>query len=96
MRTRYAIAIYLVVFGWIIVAAYKMGMVHEKPVVVSGPSPNAFGTDAAASMGPIDASSVLEVREDESATPRRRPRRLQHRRNRRPCERTRRVRSALP
>jgi UDP-GlcNAc:undecaprenyl-phosphate/decaprenyl-phosphate GlcNAc-1-phosphate transferase len=29
MRTRYAIACYLVVFGSIIVAAYKMGMVHE-------------------------------------------------------------------
>jgi UDP-GlcNAc:undecaprenyl-phosphate GlcNAc-1-phosphate transferase len=30
MRTRFAIAIYMVVFGSIIVAAYKMGMVHEK------------------------------------------------------------------
>jgi hypothetical protein len=27
---RYAVAIYLVTFGSIIVAAYKMGMVHEK------------------------------------------------------------------
>jgi UDP-GlcNAc:undecaprenyl-phosphate GlcNAc-1-phosphate transferase len=31
MRTRYAAAIYLVTFGSIIVAAYKMGMVHERP-----------------------------------------------------------------
>ena len=30
MRTRFAFAIYLVVFCSIIVAAYKMGMVHEK------------------------------------------------------------------
>ncbi len=30
LRTRYAGAIYLVVFGCIIVAAYKMGMVHER------------------------------------------------------------------
>lgn len=31
MRTRYAVAIYLVTFGSIIVAAYKIGMVHERP-----------------------------------------------------------------
>ena len=30
MRSRYAVAIYLVVFGSIIVAAFKMGMVHER------------------------------------------------------------------
>ncbi|MGD0540932.1 MAG: MraY family glycosyltransferase [Tepidisphaeraceae bacterium] len=30
MRTRYAAAFYLVIFGSIIVAAYKMGLVHEK------------------------------------------------------------------
>jgi len=30
MRTRYAVAFYLVIFGSIIVAAYKMGLVHEK------------------------------------------------------------------
>ena len=29
MRTRYAIAFYLVIFGSLIVAAYKMGLVHE-------------------------------------------------------------------
>ena len=34
LRTRYVIAFYLVLFGSIIVAAYKMGMVHERPVVV--------------------------------------------------------------
>jgi UDP-GlcNAc:undecaprenyl-phosphate GlcNAc-1-phosphate transferase len=30
MRTRFAIAFYLVIFGCIMVAAYKMGMVHER------------------------------------------------------------------
>jgi UDP-GlcNAc:undecaprenyl-phosphate/decaprenyl-phosphate GlcNAc-1-phosphate transferase len=35
VRTRYAIALYLVTFGSIIVAAYKMGMVHERPQVVT-------------------------------------------------------------
>jgi UDP-GlcNAc:undecaprenyl-phosphate/decaprenyl-phosphate GlcNAc-1-phosphate transferase len=30
MRTRYAIAFYLIIFGYIVVAAYKMGMVHER------------------------------------------------------------------
>ena len=29
LRTRYTLAIYMVIFGSIIVAAYKMGMVHE-------------------------------------------------------------------
>jgi UDP-GlcNAc:undecaprenyl-phosphate GlcNAc-1-phosphate transferase len=32
MRTRYAIALYLVIFCSLIVAAYKMGMVHERPL----------------------------------------------------------------
>ena len=36
MRTRYAVAIYLVIFGSIIVAAYKMGMVHEQPITARG------------------------------------------------------------
>src|SRR5206468_6964488 len=58
-RTRYAVAIYLVVFGSIIVAAYKMGMVHERPRVVQ-----AGGLDEDDTMQPmneIDASTVLEV-----------------------------------
>ena len=32
MRTRYAVAFYLVIFCSLIVAAYKMGMVHERPL----------------------------------------------------------------
>jgi UDP-GlcNAc:undecaprenyl-phosphate GlcNAc-1-phosphate transferase len=30
LRTRYVVAAYMVIFGWIIVAAYKGGLVHEK------------------------------------------------------------------
>jgi UDP-GlcNAc:undecaprenyl-phosphate/decaprenyl-phosphate GlcNAc-1-phosphate transferase len=33
MRARYAVAFYLVIFGSIIVAAYKMGMVHERQLL---------------------------------------------------------------
>ena len=32
IRTRYSAGMYLVIFAYILVAAYKMGMVHEKPV----------------------------------------------------------------
>ncbi|MBV8781781.1 MAG: undecaprenyl/decaprenyl-phosphate alpha-N-acetylglucosaminyl 1-phosphate transferase [Phycisphaerae bacterium] len=34
IRERYAVSFYLVLFGYIVVAAFKMGMVHEKPTVV--------------------------------------------------------------
>lgn len=43
MRTRYSVAMYLVIFGCIVVAAYKMGMVHEK--VKSAEKPNPIGPD---------------------------------------------------
>jgi UDP-GlcNAc:undecaprenyl-phosphate GlcNAc-1-phosphate transferase len=59
MRTRYAVAIYLVVFGSIIVAAYKMGMVHERPRVAK-----AGGLDVDEHVTPttkIDPSTVLEI-----------------------------------
>lgn len=38
LRTRFAGAIYLLIFGCIIVAAYKMGMVHEKTSAARGPA----------------------------------------------------------
>ena len=62
IRTRYAVGAYLVIFGSIIVAAYKMGMVHERQVVTK---PKALEESA----GPvrIEPASVLEVREPESA-----------------------------
>ncbi len=35
MRTRYVVAAYMVIFGSIIVAAYKSGLVHEKSTVLA-------------------------------------------------------------
>lgn len=59
MRTRYVVAAYLVIFGSIIVAAYKMGMVHERPVAVK---PQTIGSsDGKALNASHDASNVLEV-----------------------------------
>jgi UDP-GlcNAc:undecaprenyl-phosphate GlcNAc-1-phosphate transferase len=63
LRTRYTLAIYLVIFGSIIVAAYKMGMVHENgasqtPSKLGNVRPDAF-TQA------IDSEMVMKV----TATP---------------------------
>ncbi len=59
-RTRYAVAIYLVVFGSIIVAAYKMGMVHESVKTVTR---KPLGTaDAGAMPSQVEPGAVLEVR----------------------------------
>jgi UDP-GlcNAc:undecaprenyl-phosphate GlcNAc-1-phosphate transferase len=63
LRTRYAIACYLVIFGSIIVAAYKMGMVHERPMVVDGGKPLGRGDFIAPTN--VEAGSVLEIRESE-------------------------------
>ncbi|HYO09139.1 MAG TPA: MraY family glycosyltransferase [Tepidisphaeraceae bacterium] len=60
MRTRYAIAIYLVVFGSIIVAAYKMGMVHERPRVVKQRS-GFDADDVATPVRDVDSATVLEI-----------------------------------
>jgi UDP-GlcNAc:undecaprenyl-phosphate GlcNAc-1-phosphate transferase len=59
MRTRYAIAFYLVIFGSLIVAAYKMGLVHEKPRLVS---PKSLGSIDAVFPGEVNSeSSVVEL-----------------------------------
>jgi UDP-GlcNAc:undecaprenyl-phosphate GlcNAc-1-phosphate transferase len=57
MRVRYAAAVYMVVFGSIVVAAYKMGMVHEK-VEVAPRHPIGWDTVVAVPS----PESVLEVR----------------------------------
>jgi UDP-GlcNAc:undecaprenyl-phosphate GlcNAc-1-phosphate transferase len=62
MRTRYAVAFYLVIFFYIIVAAYKMGMVHEKAVVVTR-RPLEQGNAIAAA--PLERNSFLEVRQED-------------------------------
>jgi UDP-GlcNAc:undecaprenyl-phosphate GlcNAc-1-phosphate transferase len=60
-RTRYAVALYLVIFGYIIVAAYKMGMVHEKPRVVTR-SDLSDGAEAT-SRGELESGTVIEIRD---------------------------------
>src|SRR5213078_429774 len=56
-RTRYAVAIYLVTFGSIIVAAYKMGMIHERPT--GGRRATLSDADADSAAGGVDAGSVF-------------------------------------
>jgi UDP-GlcNAc:undecaprenyl-phosphate GlcNAc-1-phosphate transferase len=55
VRTRYAVAFYLVLFGSIIVAAYKMGMVHERVVHAKRPE--------------IGGTGITEVPIDDDPTP---------------------------
>lgn len=67
MRTRYAGAIYLVVFGSLIVLAYKMGMVHEKVAVAESStlgdqSPEAFASPE------INTTTALDVTQLTPAT----------------------------
>jgi hypothetical protein len=59
MRTRYAIAFYLVIFGSLIVAAYKMGLVHEKPRILTRKSLGSV--DAVIASPPNSDSSVIEL-----------------------------------
>ena len=61
-RTRYAVALYLIIFGYVIVAAYKMGMVHEKPRVVTR-SDLSDGVEGAASSPTIEPGTVIEIRD---------------------------------
>jgi UDP-GlcNAc:undecaprenyl-phosphate GlcNAc-1-phosphate transferase len=62
MRTRYAVAFYLVIFGSIIVAAFKMGMVHEK-TRLDKPRPLGSADDlTTTSPTPdLDPANVLEI-----------------------------------
>jgi UDP-GlcNAc:undecaprenyl-phosphate GlcNAc-1-phosphate transferase len=62
MRTRYAIAFYLVIFGSIVVAAYKMGMVHERPAVVKRRTLD--GSDSVAPSPSSEPAQVLEIRDE--------------------------------
>jgi UDP-GlcNAc:undecaprenyl-phosphate GlcNAc-1-phosphate transferase len=65
MRTRYTVAIYLVTFGYVIVAAYKMGMVHERPRVVR--RQELALSSAGEAQANIEAANVLEIREDNAS-----------------------------
>ncbi len=66
VRTRYAAAIYLVVFGSIGVAAYKMGMVHEKVVKTRRRHMDDGSLTTVANVQP---ATVLEVRDDDTPAP---------------------------
>src|SRR6266581_927248 len=61
-RTRYAVGIYIIVFGSIVVAAFKMGMVHERVKVTTAMS---LGTlDAVTpTSGEVEPGQVLEVKD---------------------------------
>lgn len=67
MRTRYVGAIYLVTFGCIIVAAYKLGMVHEKTRIVPRQDLASAQSMATPPVQPPDPGSVLEIREPDTA-----------------------------
>jgi UDP-GlcNAc:undecaprenyl-phosphate GlcNAc-1-phosphate transferase len=71
VRTRYAVAFYLIIFAYIVVAAYKMGMVHEKPRVVTRHD-LADGVEPA-SASPIEPANVIEIRDPAQNRDRRRP-----------------------
>src|SRR5438874_1405485 len=62
--TRWLLAS-LVMFGSIIVAAYKVGMVHERPLIIDGGKTLGPG-DVMTTPSTIDAGSVLEIREEEN------------------------------
>ena len=62
VRTRYAVGIYIVVFGSIVVAAYKMGMVHERvKSIVRKPLDAADGRSV---TGHIESGKVIELKEE--------------------------------
>jgi UDP-GlcNAc:undecaprenyl-phosphate GlcNAc-1-phosphate transferase len=63
MRTRYAGMFYMVIFCSIIVAAYKMGMVHERPAIVKRRPLDLSGSVAPGPSPTIEPGSILEVRE---------------------------------
>ena len=67
MRTRYAVAFYLVIFGSLVVTAYKMGMVHETTRVVTRQPMGSFET--ASPVKTVEPNSVIEIREAMPAYP---------------------------
>jgi hypothetical protein len=63
LRTRYVVGAYLVIFGYIVVAAYKMGMVHEKPRIITRRPLD--GTEMATTQNDMEPSNVIEIRDDQ-------------------------------
>jgi UDP-GlcNAc:undecaprenyl-phosphate GlcNAc-1-phosphate transferase len=69
IRTRYAVACYLVIFGSLIVAAHKMGMVHEKPRVVERKPLGTLGAfDSTTAVTQIEPNTVIEIRDSPNTT----------------------------
>jgi UDP-GlcNAc:undecaprenyl-phosphate GlcNAc-1-phosphate transferase len=66
MRTRYAVGFYLVLFGCIIVTAYKMGMIHEKPQKVER---SGLGDDEKMQAAIAGTEGVIEITAAGSAEP---------------------------
>jgi len=64
LRERYAVGFYLVIFGYIMVTAVKIGMVHEKPAVVQR---QPLGSAQASKTQAIEPGSVVDVHEIEAA-----------------------------
>jgi UDP-GlcNAc:undecaprenyl-phosphate/decaprenyl-phosphate GlcNAc-1-phosphate transferase len=59
IRTRYAVAVYLVVFGSVVVAAYKMGMVHER---VKATGPRKLGAQDAGTIDrAVEPGAVIDI-----------------------------------
>jgi UDP-GlcNAc:undecaprenyl-phosphate/decaprenyl-phosphate GlcNAc-1-phosphate transferase len=61
MRTRYAVGFYMVLFGCVIVAAYKMGMVHERVVVEKAGKIGESGSEVTGEAITTEGG-VLEIR----------------------------------
>jgi UDP-GlcNAc:undecaprenyl-phosphate GlcNAc-1-phosphate transferase len=65
LRERYVVGFYLVLFGYIMVTAVKIGMVHERPVVVQR---QPLGTGETNAAPPSEPGSIVEVRESHAAS----------------------------
>lgn len=61
MRTRYAVAFYIWIFCTIMVAAYKMGMVHERATVVKRRTLDS--SDVQTPTSRLEPTSVVEIDE---------------------------------
>lgn len=60
MRTRFSLALWLIIFSYIVVAAYKMGMIHER---VSVTTPGSLAKSEQEITTNIESEQVLEVPE---------------------------------
>jgi UDP-GlcNAc:undecaprenyl-phosphate GlcNAc-1-phosphate transferase len=61
LRERYVVGFYLVLFGYIMVAAVKIGMVHEKTVVVQRRPLGADRSNQSNKSATIEPNAVVEV-----------------------------------